>query len=168
MRLVVPTKYPSVTDRGTASLLGAKYLEAALLGHAESVEIDLNGNLRQLSVGAADELVGKFVERLRGQAPGAAVLVRARSWDVLRNVHAALRDRSQAALAVNDQEPSNPIPVGDVSVEERNAYQELIQGVHLGHVEHLQSLATKGLLVATADGYVLPDFEQAVAEIEYA
>ena len=172
MRLSVRTNYASVTDRATASLLRATYLEPALAGRPDQVEIDLNGRIRQLSVGAADELVGKFVERLRGQGPlsdevhDPVVIVRARSWDVLRNVHAALRDRGQAALAVNDQEHSAPTPIGDVSVDERAAFTNLVEHGQAVQQERLQSLAAKGLLISTPAGYVLPQVEEDA--LEYA
>jgi hypothetical protein len=166
MRLLVRTNYASVTDRATASMLRATYLEPALAKSPQQVEIDLNGRIRQLSVGAADELVGKFVERLRRQPSEAVVIVRARSWDVLRNVHAALRDRSQAALAMNDEQPGPAIPIGDVSVAERSAFQELLLHPNVDAPnDHLQRLAEKGVLIPTLHGYALPQLEEDAVEV---
>jgi hypothetical protein len=166
MKLLVPTNYASVNDRATASLLRETYLEPALAQPDDHVEIDLNGRVRQLSVGAADELVGKFVGRLRKRTPHAVVIVRARSWDVLRNVHAALRDRSLAALAMNDAEQSALIPIGEVSIEERAAFDTLIEHGHAsdeGLGATLAGMAERGLAVVGPQGYAAPELEAAPA-----
>jgi hypothetical protein len=171
--------YPIVTDRATASLLRETYLERRVGPTDEPVQIDLN-SIAQLSVDAADELVGKFVEQLRKRNQGAIVFVIGPNWDVLRAAHAALRDRTQAALAINDQarrraysgadDQTDPvIPIGDVSPEERAAFQSVAQGnFNPALANVLTRLAEKGLIVANSHGtgYAVPHVEQ--PRVEYA
>src|SRR5205823_12978794 len=93
MRHVIRTRTRSVSDRATAAVLRESYLENAL-GELDPIICSLNG-IEQLSVDAADELVAKFVVRLRAQRPGAIVFVESGAEDVLAKVHAALGERSQ-------------------------------------------------------------------------
>jgi hypothetical protein len=145
------TSYPSVVDRVTAALLRERYLERPLNGGGEPITIDLNG-MERLSVEAADELVAKFVERVRARQEPTIVFVLAKRWEVLRAIHAALRDRRQAALAVNVAEGAGVVPVGDVSGDEREAFQDRSNGQDVS-VEVLRTLADKGLLT---EDYLVP------------
>jgi hypothetical protein len=153
--------YSSVRDRATASLLRMSYLEPELRAGAEPLEIELNGQLKQISIEAADELIGKFVDRLRAARPGAPVIIRAKTWDVLRNVHAALRDHGQAAVAVRDSVGLGfpPMLIGDATKDEAEAFERLAAGEHVNDEATLRALgklAEKGVVVGTPEGYALP------------
>lgn len=147
----------SIADRATASLLRETYLEP--FTNEDPFVCDLNG-IRSLSVDAADELIAKFVERLRARREHAVVFVIARAREVIGNTHAALRDRGQAVWAAVIEEGAEPIliPVGDLEKTERDALEVLYaQGGHVDGVsEPLATLVAKGLVLKTAAGYQLP------------
>jgi hypothetical protein len=159
-RRVVHTRTRSVSERATAAVLRESYLETAL-DEPDPIVCSLNG-IEQLSVDAADELVAKFVVRLRAQRPGAVVFVESRTEDVLRKVDAALRERRQAAWGVNEDDPEIWLLLGHVDEDELTALRQF--GPDVAQTPALQALAERGLLVATPNGYEAPQFEPAEEE----
>ena len=152
MRAVVNARTRSVSDRATAALLRETYLEPS--SQSDPFVCDLNG-IEQLSPDAADELVGKFVLRLRDQRPDAVVFIIGRTDDVLGKVHAALRDRRQAAWGINEREsPNEWIALGDINDADREALSRFAQGARDDPA--FEALVTKGLLRRGADGYTPP------------
>lgn len=148
----VRSRAQSVGDRATAALLRETYLEPAL-EDTDPIVCNLNG-IEQLSVDAADELVGKFVVRLRSQRPGAVVFVQSIADDVLAKVHAALRDRHQAAWGVNQRKPEAWLVLGDLAEPELEALRAFAPGVPESAL--LDALASKGLLVKNGNSYAAP------------
>jgi hypothetical protein len=106
-----------VTDRRRAAILREQFLDALKLDE-RPVVIDLNG-LTALSLGAADELVVTWLDRVRTPRNPVVAVIASYDDEIRGTVDAALKAAHQAAYLVQsspEHDLEQPVPIGEVTL----------------------------------------------------
>jgi hypothetical protein len=173
--ITIRTSNPLLVDRGLASIVRQQYLDRYVDEDPnKEIVIDLNG-IRGMSVQAADELLGTWIERRRRKGNG-PIFIRGR-LDLLRVVNAALRDGQLNAIALSPED-NRAVAIGEFSKAQLDLLRVLPnQGVTAAAagalvpdgagdaVTVLDQLIHRGVLAKDGDVYRVPQPTEVEAAI---